>query len=106
MKSTDLFRYCLLIIFLSFSNKVNATSEPDDILKKGIFDTYHYQMTEQSAESFKQWFFSTDFEKEIKNNSTNLSVTVPIEGFPVTFGGSHETSDAWEKRSNTANASK
>jgi hypothetical protein len=78
----------------------------DDILKQGVFKTLNYQVGDISQESLRTWFFSDDFESRYRNNNTSASITIPLEGIPVTFGGSHASQDAWEKRTIQENASK
>lgn len=61
-----------------------------------IYDEVSIQKDENFQQSFKTWFFSERFEKEIKNNKRNISLTVPLKGTILTFGGSNESSNVWE----------
>lgn len=62
-----------------------------------LYDVISIQKSADFKESFKSWFFSQSFFNEVKNNKAGLSITVPIYGVPVTFGGSYESNDAWQK---------
>lgn len=92
-----------LLFFISnngFSQECNVCNRYLDV----IYDRVSIQKSEDFRESFKSWFFSKSFYNEIKGNKLGLSVTVPLEGIPVTFGGDYESNNAWEKREENMNS--
>jgi hypothetical protein len=46
----------------------------------------------------KSSFCSTTFETTYRHNTEGLSVTVPVYDVPLTFGGSNDNENNWEKR--------
>jgi len=71
-----------------------------------IYDVTHIKKNDNFNASFKSWFFSEDFKKDVQNSNTGLSVTIPIDGVPITFGGNHESAGAWETYNKNMNSTK
>lgn len=96
MKSSKLLYVLLLLTYSNIFGQIECPS--CDKYLNVIYNYLHIVKRTNLKQDFKEWFFSQKFEDEYKNNNTNLSVTIPIYGVPVTFGGSNESSDAWTKR--------
>lgn len=87
-------------LFLIVSNAKAQCPSCDNYLNV-IYNKVSIKRDIDFKTAFESWFFSDAFEKEVKNKDFGASVTVPLEGVPVTFGGNYESKDAWEKwRSN------
>nr|WP_157536389.1 hypothetical protein [Mucilaginibacter sp. L294] len=97
MKSISTFLLTLLIGTLLSSQSFSQCTTCDKYLDV-IYDKISLSKTQDISASFASWFFDDNFEKEVRNNADGFSITVPFEGVPFTFGGSHETNDVWEKR--------
>lgn len=103
MRAVSLF---LLTVTASSKSFAAPIKDPSDILKDGIFQTLEIKISEVSAKSFESFFYSSKFEELYKKSKTGLSITIPLKAIPVTFGGDHQTSDAWSLRENQENKTK
>lgn len=96
MKNLSLF---LLLFFTGFSSALAQSCAICDTYLPYIYDKVSINRSVDFRIAFETWFLSDSFEKEVKGNNIGLEITVPLIGevIPVTFGGSYESKDAWEK---------
>jgi len=94
-----IYKLMLFVAFLScYCSKARAQCTSCDLYLDKIYDKVSIKKEGDFKANFETWFFSDDFEKEVKDNKVGLSITLPIEGVPVTFGGNYESPDAWQTR--------
>jgi hypothetical protein len=67
----------------------------DNYINNGLYDILHITKSSSVQKDFTSYFFSQKFQDTYQNNKQNLSLTVPYDGIPITFGGSNESQDAW-----------
>lgn len=74
-------------IFIGTSTGIQAQCPSCDAFLSVIYDKTHIQKSDNFTQSFASWFFSDDFKTQVTSDKSGLSITIPFEGVPVTFGG-------------------
>jgi hypothetical protein len=79
----------LIIVFCAVDANLAFGQDCDAILSKGITNTYQELRSKDLRRGFRDAMCSTSNDKEDNKTDAGLSVTVPIYGVPVSFGGNY-----------------
>src|SRR5258708_90700 len=88
---------CTFVVGLIVSGRALAQDTCDASLKLQQ-NTIVFSATESDESTVKKWFCDSAFEKSASNSTGGISLSVPIQGVPVSFGASSSDSNASEKR--------
>ncbi len=75
------------------------------MLEGGLYSNFKFTDTGNFDQDFKTYLFSSQFKEDLKNNKWGGSITVPIEGVPVSLGANASDAEVSRFRSQISTAS-
>ena len=101
---TSLIFILLAIFAVSMSTAVEAADSCLALLSKDLKNINIKFDTNNIASATSDWFCSSDFEKRYNSGSGEVTIAIPIEGVPVSFGAGASFASAWQKRTDVCHA--
>jgi hypothetical protein len=104
VKRTDLLVFAVLVGVSTSAAAQDPCAGCAEPLQRLYPNVIKWDVSKSLSSNVWDYFCSSGFETKYKNTSGNASVTVPIEGVPLKFGGGGQQEESWGRREEACRA--